>query len=234
MDENENAITILRKCLAKPPDGFTIPAETGQEILGDFIESTTSSLEQLEGAILAFESGQSADDFVTAARRILHNIKGESGMMDMAEISNLCHHAESLLYHDAEIIPIEVLFSVKDWLTKAMRYLKSVSSELAEHIFQSQCLKSLWSAQTAVLDLGHGTSDAQAIEVVSSAMIEIGQLLSESNRLEIQELVNKVMGLLKEIKQTEQGVISETYREDFLDIFDAIKERTLIIVKSAI
>jgi chemotaxis protein histidine kinase CheA len=124
MGTNTNTTVTLDKCLAKLPEKINIPSYVDQEILTDFIESTMSGLEKLEGAILSFDSGRiTCDEFVTTALRILHNMKGESGIMNFAEISEVCHHAESLLCKNSKTIPVDMLFSIKDWLTKAIQYL---------------------------------------------------------------------------------------------------------------
>jgi len=126
MGANLNTTVILHRYLAEPPESIIIPPNTNQEILSEFVDSTMSALEKLEGTILAFESGQiTPDDFAATTRRILHNIKGEAGIMDFTEISNVCHHAESLLYNDSlENVPVDMLLSIKDWLWGTMQYLK--------------------------------------------------------------------------------------------------------------
>ncbi len=130
MGTNTNTTVALDRCLANSPEKINIPPDADQEILTDFIDSTMSGLEKLEGAILSFDSGQiTCDDFVTTTQRILHNMKGESGIMDFAEISDVCHHAESLLYENSKTIPVNTLFSIKDWLSRAIQYLAKTRPE---------------------------------------------------------------------------------------------------------
>ncbi|HPS55083.1 MAG TPA: Hpt domain-containing protein [Sedimentisphaerales bacterium] len=125
---NTNTTDALNKCLANLPEEINIPADGYcREILGDFIDSAMSGLEKLEGAILSFESNQiTCDDFLNTTRRILHNMKGESGIMNFTEISDICHLAESLLYENTESVPVDMLFSIKDWLTKTIQYLAKI------------------------------------------------------------------------------------------------------------
>ncbi len=152
MGTNANTTVALGRCLANSPEKINIPPDADQEILTDFIDSTMSGLEKLEGAILAFESGQiTCDDFVATAQRILHNMKGESGIMDFSEISNICHHAESLLYESSKTIPVDMLFSIKDWLARAIQYLAKIRPELSEHIFATQSSTILNSTQIDLL-----------------------------------------------------------------------------------
>jgi len=127
MATNTNTTVALDRCLAYSPEKINIPTDTDQEILADFIDSTMSGMEKLEGAILAVESGQiTCDDFVTTAQRILHNVKGESNIKEFAEISDVCHHAESLLYENSKTIPVDRLFLVKDWLWRVTEHLISL------------------------------------------------------------------------------------------------------------
>ena len=91
METSTNTTMILDKYLANSPENIDIPPDADGEIVLEFIDSTMSALEQLESTILAYESGKSDGDFATTARRILHNIKGEAGIMDFAVISSICH-----------------------------------------------------------------------------------------------------------------------------------------------
>ena len=155
------------------PENIHIPPDADHEILTEFVDSTMSALEEFEGIVLAFESGQiTRDNFVTTARRILHSVKGESGIMDFTEISNVCHQAESLLYGNCKTVPVDILLSVKDWLSRAIQYLTSVNAELPEYIFRTQSAKILDSAEIDLFDLGHGTSDAQAVQALSSKWLK--------------------------------------------------------------
>lgn len=124
METDTNASVRLDKYLACSPENIEINPDIGQKILSECIDSTISALEKLEEILLAFDSGQIAqDECIIIIRRILHNIKGEAGIIDFGTISSVCHHAESLLCEDSETIPIDTLFSVKDWLTKTMQCL---------------------------------------------------------------------------------------------------------------
>lgn len=228
MADNENVVAMLDKYLANSPENIHIPPDADQEILSEFVDSTMSSLEKLEGTILAFESGQiMQDDFVTTARRILHNIKGEAGIMDFPEISNLCHHAESLLFGNSRTIPVDTLFSVKDWLARTMQYLAKTNAKLSEHIFRTQTAKILDSAEIDLFDLGHGTSDAQAVQALSSKMAKITELAAQIGNVEVKTLANKTTHLLQSIGNNEQCIISDAHKESLFGLLDDIRKRVL-------
>jgi len=229
MDTNENAATVLGKCLANAPESFNIPQDVDREILSEFVDSTASGLEQLEGVLLAFDYGRiTQGECITIIRRILHNIKGEAGIMDFGTISSLCHHAESLLYEDFETIPCETLFLVKDWLTKAMQYIRKTNAKLSEHIFETQLIKILDSAQIDLFDLGYGTTDTQAVQLLLGRMAQIAELAADKSQPQIKALAEKALNLLGGIQQNPQCVISDVHKESLFDLLVAIKQSSEI------
>jgi len=57
-----------------------IPEDIG-DMLGDYIDSCTSQLEELEPAVLVYESDNNDVENCANIRRILHKIKSEASMM---------------------------------------------------------------------------------------------------------------------------------------------------------
>jgi len=111
------------------PEEMDVPGDVG-DLLDDYIESTSSMLEELEKAAMAYEAGirQAAGvpDQGSAAtiRRILHKIKGESGMVGIDDMSEFCHQAE---YAFEELDPKQrpdMLLKFKDWVCAAMQNIK--------------------------------------------------------------------------------------------------------------
>jgi len=102
-----------------------------EELLGEFIESTTSKLEELEAATLAYESPGDGPSRLPDIRRILHTIKGDAGIVGIDQIYEFCHQAESVL----EILPDEqkgeMLLKTKDWLGAALRQIKQKAAPAA-------------------------------------------------------------------------------------------------------
>ena len=70
------------------PDDFA-------DFLDDYIDSTESQLEELEQAILRFETGQTREQDAAEIRRILHKVKGESGMVGLDDMASFVHEVES-------------------------------------------------------------------------------------------------------------------------------------------
>ncbi|HBG28723.1 MAG TPA: hypothetical protein DDX75_16680 [Phycisphaerales bacterium] len=102
---------------------ISISAES-KEYLFDFIESINSKLEELEAAALACEKLNDPKENLAVAKRVLHSIKGEAGIIGISEIYEFCHIAESAFEElKLEELP-DMLLNIKDWLYSAVDYLK--------------------------------------------------------------------------------------------------------------
>lgn len=235
MDDKEKTAAMLDKYLAVLPENIHIPADISEAMRFEFVDSATSHIERLGQEIAAFEAGQSQqDDFVTTARTILHNIKGEAGIMDIAEIYDVCRLTESLLDEDYGTVAVDTLLSVKAWLFEAVQRLTSVVYGMSECIFSAESMKIIGSAEIDLLDVGFGTSDAKAIEGVSCAMRQVAELSFRMARPDVKALAGKVLELLGEIQRSEQYVISDDYKESLFDLLDVMKERILNADKSGV
>lgn len=96
-----------------------IPDDIG-DILDDYIESTSSMLDELEQATLAYEAGNNRQENAATIKRILHKIKGESAMTGIEQMSELCHQTESALEELAENERPDMLLKFKDWVCAAI------------------------------------------------------------------------------------------------------------------
>ena len=101
-----------------------IPDDIG-DILDDYIESTSSMLDELEQATLAYETGNNRQENAATIKRILHKIKGESAMVGIEQMSELCHQAESAFEELAENERPDMLLRFKDWVCAAIYSLTS-------------------------------------------------------------------------------------------------------------
>ena len=101
------------------PNKIEIPDDIG-DILDDYIESTSSMLDELEQATLAYETGNNRQENAATIKRILHKIKGESAMVGIEQMSELCHQTESALEELAENERPDMLLKFKDWVCAAI------------------------------------------------------------------------------------------------------------------
>jgi len=101
------------------PGELHIPEDIA-DMLEDYADSTFSLLDELESAALAYESGADRDEKAASIRRVLHKIKGESAMMGVDDVSELCHEAESAFEELAENQRTDMLLRLKDWICAAI------------------------------------------------------------------------------------------------------------------
>ena len=101
------------------PNEIEIPDDIG-DILDDYIESTSSMLDELEQATLAYEAGNNRQENAAIIKRVLHKIKGESAMTGIEQMSELCHQTESAFEELAENERPDMLLRFKDWVCAAI------------------------------------------------------------------------------------------------------------------
>ena len=106
------------------PQDVKLPGDS-KDLLDDYVESTSSMLDELEQAVLAYEADNNSEENSAAIRRILHKIKGESSMMGINEISELAHQTEYAFEELYENQRPDMLLRFKDWVDAAMHNLAS-------------------------------------------------------------------------------------------------------------
>jgi len=106
------------------PREVTIPADS-KDLLNDYVESTNSMLDELEQAALDYEAGNNSEENTASIRRILHKIKGESSIMGINEVSELCHQAEYAFEELDENQRPDMLLRFKDWTCSAIYNMAS-------------------------------------------------------------------------------------------------------------
>jgi two-component system chemotaxis sensor kinase CheA len=74
-----------------------MPADADAALLMEFITESRECLDKAEAALLCLESDPEDEEAVHTVFRAFHTIKGTSGFLGVAPISNLAHRAESLL-----------------------------------------------------------------------------------------------------------------------------------------
>lgn len=101
-----------------------VPADIG-DLLVDYVESTLSQLDELEGAALAYEEGKDRDENGAKIRRILHKIKGEAGMVGVDAINDFCHQTESAFEELSENQRGDMVLRFKDWVAVAIENISN-------------------------------------------------------------------------------------------------------------
>lgn len=101
-----------------------VPADIG-DLLVDYIESTESQLDELEGAALAYEEGKDREENGAKIRRILHKLKGEADMVGIDAVNDFCHQAESAFEELSENERGDMVLRFKDWVSVAVENISS-------------------------------------------------------------------------------------------------------------
>ncbi|MGD8786192.1 MAG: Hpt domain-containing protein [Phycisphaerales bacterium] len=117
--ENKDFSGIRNNGQLPDPNEIEIPADIG-DILSDYIESTTSMIEELEQAALSYEANNNRQENSGTIKRILHKIKGESSMVGIEQMSEFCHQTEYAFEELDENERPDMLLKFKDWVSAAI------------------------------------------------------------------------------------------------------------------
>lgn len=119
---SEDFIGIRNNGALPDPSAVSLPCDIG-DLLDDYLESTESQLNDLEQAILRFEAGQDLDQNAAEIRRILHKIKGESGMVGLDDIAAFVHEVENAFEVVSQDQAPDMVLRFKDWTVEAMEHM---------------------------------------------------------------------------------------------------------------
>ncbi len=121
---NKNFSGIRNNSPLPEPSEIEIPDDIGS-LLDEYIESAGSMLDELEQATLEYEAGENRPENAAIIKRILHKIKGESGMVGIEDMAEFCHQTESAFEELAEDERPDMLLRFKDWISTALFSLTS-------------------------------------------------------------------------------------------------------------
>ena len=75
----------------------SLPEDADLDLLAEFITESTDLISEAEEALLTLESDPDDTESVGSVFRAFHTVKGVSAFLELAFISEMAHHAESLL-----------------------------------------------------------------------------------------------------------------------------------------
>jgi chemotaxis protein histidine kinase CheA len=101
------------------PEDIIVPEGIG-DLLDDYVESTCSLIDELEAAAMEYESKTNMDENSAKIKRILHKIKGESGMVGFDDINEFCHQAEFAFDELASDHRPDMILRFRDWVSNAI------------------------------------------------------------------------------------------------------------------
>jgi len=126
MSDKKNFSGIRNNSPLPDPNTINIPDDI-DSLLEEYIESASAMLEELEGATLEYETGKNRPENAATIKRILHKIKGESGMVGIEDVAEFCHQTESAFEELAEEERPDMLLRFKDWISTAINSFASSS-----------------------------------------------------------------------------------------------------------
>jgi len=90
-----------------------------------YCDSASSGLNKLETAAMALEAGNNPEENAATIRRVLHSLKGDSGVTGLTDIYYLCHEAEYAFEELSSTEATDMILKVKDWITEAVTSIKN-------------------------------------------------------------------------------------------------------------
>jgi len=101
-------------------------ADTGEladdAIMGEFLSRQADTLIDVEKELLNMEASGGAGD-TEGILRYLHTLKGESALLGLTDVSDLCHATEDLIQNEGFAACIDRLLDIKDWLIARFRHM---------------------------------------------------------------------------------------------------------------
>jgi two-component system chemotaxis response regulator CheY len=125
IDISQESSSVM--CNISLPDPKTIQAgNLEEEFWSDYAGSVNASLEKLEAAAMNLETGD--DQQGDTIKRLLHSIKGESGMIGLNDVQQVVHDAETA-FDDMgpSTEAADMVLTVKDWVETVV---KRIDTEL--------------------------------------------------------------------------------------------------------
>ncbi len=92
-------------------------------ILGEFLSRQMDILQDVEKHLLGVEDGQDTDE--TWLLRFYHTLKGESALLGMNVVSDLCHTVEDMIQKHSIQACVEGLLEVNDWFQMYFRHVSN-------------------------------------------------------------------------------------------------------------
>ncbi len=99
---------------------LVLPDLVDESLLKEFLSGQELVLEEIEQDILDLEKG--VDTAAAALKGKIHTMKGEAGVLGLADLERACHDLEDRLV-DAAPSPalVDLLLKAKDWISEAVR-----------------------------------------------------------------------------------------------------------------
>ena len=151
-----------------PEEDSADDSDIDPELLEAWISSCSDTLNDLQNAVVSLEGADDPAEYVGEARRQIHTIKGEAGVLSLHIAQKLCHQAESLIdqcTESGEAFPVDNVLELTDWLRN---YVESLASDpKAAPPPYEELLRKLQAGSSNEADTGK-TDDTPAVSETSA------------------------------------------------------------------
>lgn len=126
----KTAQTVAAPCVTQEGDGLMdLPAAESvcvdgvdREFLNDYLDSTSTKLQELEGTVLELESRPGDKSLADNVMRVLHSLKGEAGMIGLLDAQKVFHDTETIVKtRGGDSESVDLVLEVTDWMMAVMR-----------------------------------------------------------------------------------------------------------------
>jgi len=139
---------------------FSLPAHVDEAIFTEFLARQGGVLQDMEALVLEIEKTQD-EQTAAALRRIIHTLKGESALLGLADVEQLCHATEDALDGNEPAALVDVMLDIKDWLARAFDFY---SGESAAPPAVEQLLARLASPETQNMEMESAEPSDETVE----------------------------------------------------------------------
>jgi two-component system, chemotaxis family, sensor kinase CheA len=175
---------FIQKIHEKDSETAPLPLSTivDERILGDFLSRQEFVIDDLEALLLALETAPDSEA-LHRAKRILHTLKGESSLLGMIQVEQICHAMEDALQANR----FDALFDAKDWVAQAFQHY---AGKIARPTNYSGLLQRLNATSTPTVsgNTNELESGSDIPEMVNALLLPpgtdggiLGDFLSEAN-----------------------------------------------------
>lgn len=122
------------------PKDVNVPADSN-DMITEYAESAVSLLDDLERLAIEYEKNIADFELTDEVKRVLHKLKGESGVMGIEMMSELFHQTEQAFEQLNEQLRSDMLLRCRDWACDALEYIAGpqiTGFQVAEHEYQDE------------------------------------------------------------------------------------------------
>jgi len=122
-DSRPDTVPVSEPPVASEAAETDEPALVDDGIMSEFLARQADVMDDIEKELLVIDSGTSTGD-TEGIKRFLHTLKGESALLGLNDVADLCHATEDMIQADGIAAHIDCLLAVKDWFIVTFQYLR--------------------------------------------------------------------------------------------------------------